>query len=115
MRDLLGGKGANLAEMANLGLPVRPASPSPPRCAATSTAATRPIRRNSRGEVETALAAVGRIAGGRFSVMRPNPLLVSVRSGARFDARHDGHRAQSRLNDAPSKRWRRMPATAFRL
>ena len=31
LKDLLGGKGANLAEMTNLGLPVPPGSPSPPR------------------------------------------------------------------------------------
>ncbi|CAM5410317.1 hypothetical protein SAURM35S_08638 [Streptomyces aurantiogriseus] len=40
LKDLLGGKGANLAEMTNLGLPVPPASPSPPRPArSTSTVA----------------------------------------------------------------------------
>lgn len=36
LKDLLGGKGANLAEMTNLGLPVPPASPSPPTRAAVS-------------------------------------------------------------------------------
>ena len=37
MRNLLGGKGANLAEMASIGLPVPPASPSRPRSAPTTT------------------------------------------------------------------------------
>ena len=37
MTELLGGKGANLAEMASLGLHVRPASPSPPRFATRTT------------------------------------------------------------------------------
>lgn len=46
LRDLLGGKGANLAEMANLGLPVPPASPFRPRSARISTSTTRAIRRN---------------------------------------------------------------------
>ena len=39
MRELLGGKGANLSEMARLGLPVPPDSPSPPKRAATITRA----------------------------------------------------------------------------
>ncbi len=46
MRDLLGGKGANLAEMCNLGLPVPPASPSPPKSAPTITITARPTRRS---------------------------------------------------------------------
>ena len=46
LKDLLGGKGANLAEMANLGLPVLPASPFRPRSAPIFTRTTNPIRRN---------------------------------------------------------------------
>ena len=45
MRNLLGGKGANLAEMANLGLPVPPGFTIPPRSAPITTRTTRPIRR----------------------------------------------------------------------
>jgi pyruvate,orthophosphate dikinase len=82
MRDLLGGKGAGLAEMANLGLPV------PPGFTITTAvctyyyehAKTYPDR--LPGEVEAALAEVGRITGKRFGDP-DNPLLVSVRSGAR--------------------------------
>ena len=44
MKNLLGGKGANLAEMSNLGLPCRPASPSRPRSAPIITRTARPTR-----------------------------------------------------------------------
>jgi hypothetical protein len=47
MKPLLGGKGANLAEMTRIGLPVRPVSPSPPRFALIITKIKNPIRRNS--------------------------------------------------------------------
>jgi hypothetical protein len=46
MKNLLGGKGANLAEMANLGLPVPRASPSRPTCAPIFTPMAAPIRRS---------------------------------------------------------------------
>ncbi len=45
MRDLLGGKGANLAEMANLGLPVPPGFTIPTSVCITSTPTEKPIRR----------------------------------------------------------------------
>ena len=82
LRDLLGGKGANLAEMANLGLPV------PPGFTITTEVCTYFYRHGKsypkelRGQVEAALPQVGKIAGRRFGD-RDNPLLVSVRSGAR--------------------------------
>jgi hypothetical protein len=47
LRDLLGGKGANLAEMANLGLPVPPGLPSRPKSAPTTMPTTTPIRTTS--------------------------------------------------------------------
>jgi pyruvate, orthophosphate dikinase len=82
LRDLLGGKGANLAEMANLGLPV------PPGFTITTEVCTyfyghgKAYPKQLKGQVEAALAQVGKIAGRRFGD-RDNPLLVSVRSGAR--------------------------------
>ena len=82
MRDLLGGKGAGLAEMANLKLPV------PPGFTITTDVCTYYYRHNKeyprdlRAQVEKALAQVGRIAGKTFGD-KSNPLLVSVRSGAR--------------------------------
>ena len=81
MRDLLGGKGAGLAEMANLGLPV------PPGFTITTAVCTHYTNANQypenlREQVNAALARVGRLVGKSFGD-RDNPLLVSVRSGAR--------------------------------
>ena len=82
MRNLLGGKGAGLAEMANLGLPV------PPGFTITTELCTyyyeheKQYPGDLRGQVEKALAQVGRITGKSFGD-KNNPLLVSVRSGAR--------------------------------
>src|SRR5580698_7439679 len=82
MKELLGGKGANLAEMSALGLPV------PPGFTITTEACTHYYKNGSsfpdglRQEVEAALAEVERQTGKRFGD-HDNPLLVSVRSGAR--------------------------------
>jgi pyruvate,orthophosphate dikinase len=82
MRDVLGGKGAGLAEMANLGLPV------PPGFTITTSVCTYYYQNGKsypaklREEVDAALAWVGRVVGKTFGD-RDNPLLVSVRSGAR--------------------------------
>src|SRR5471030_987777 len=82
MKNLLGGKGANLAEMSALGLPV------PPGFTITTEACTH-YYQNGRAypaelltEVKAALAQVEQIAGKTFGDPA-NPLLVSVRSGAR--------------------------------
>jgi pyruvate, orthophosphate dikinase len=82
MRDLLGGKGAGLAEMANLKLPV------PPGLTITTEVCTfyyghnKQYPKDLRDQVDKALARVGRITGKKFGD-ETNPLLVSVRSGAR--------------------------------
>ena len=81
MRDLLGGKGANLAEMSNLGLPVPPGFTIIDRPVHLLLRQRRDLsRRASTPEVEEALAQVGAIAGKPFGDPS-NPLLVSVRSG----------------------------------
>ena len=82
MRNLLGGKGANLAEMSNLGLPV------PPGFTITTEVCTyfydngRKYPDELMAQVEAALQHVGKITGRVFGDPK-NPLLVSVRSGAR--------------------------------
>src|ERR1700746_184714 len=82
MRNLLGGKGAGLAEMAHLGLPV------PPGFTITTEVCTyfydhgKTYPKDLKAQVEAALAAVGSITGKKFGDEK-NPLLVSVRSGAR--------------------------------
>ncbi|WP_083931410.1 pyruvate, phosphate dikinase [Caldicellulosiruptor sp. F32] len=82
MRELLGGKGANLAEMTNLGLPV------PPGFTVTTEACTRyydegeKIAEEIVEEIFEKLAELEKITGKKFGDPS-NPLLVSVRSGAR--------------------------------
>src|SRR5579871_1821344 len=83
MRDLLGGKGANLAEMANLGLPVPPGFTITTEVCSYFYGHDRSYPKELKDEVEAALAAVGRIAGGKIFGDATSPLLVSVRSGAR--------------------------------
>ena len=83
MRDLLGGKGANLAEMSNIGLPV------PPGFTVTTEVCTEYYEEGRRlpaelmAEVRTAMADVEESLGKGFGDPK-NPLLVSVRSGSKF-------------------------------
>ncbi|MGN6772362.1 MAG: pyruvate, phosphate dikinase [Rhizobiaceae bacterium] len=81
-RNLLGGKGANLAEMSSLGLPVPPGFTITTEACNTYFEKKQAYPDGLREEVEKALAEVGRIVGRRFGD-RKNSLLVSVRSGAR--------------------------------
>ena len=82
MRELLGGKGANLAEMTNLGLPV------PQGFTVTTEACTRYYTDGKKiddeivEQIYAALAETEKIAGKKFGD-EENPFLVSVRSGAR--------------------------------
>ena len=82
MRDLLGGKGANLAEMANLGLPVPPGFTIPTSVCSYFYAHDKSYPKELKAQVEKALDQIGRIAGKGFGDPK-NPLLVSVRSGGR--------------------------------
>src|SRR5438477_4431824 len=82
MRDLLGGKGANLAEMANLGLPVPPGFTIPTSVCTYFYAHGKTYPKELKGQVEKALDHVGKLTGKIFGDAK-NPLLVSVRSGAR--------------------------------
>uniref|UniRef100_A0A9E7ZM44 Pyruvate, phosphate dikinase n=1 Tax=Bosea sp. NBC_00436 TaxID=2969620 RepID=A0A9E7ZM44_9HYPH len=82
MKNLLGGKGANLAEMSNLGLPV------PPGFTITTEVCTayydngKSFPAELDGQVKAALAGMAKLTGKTFGDPA-NPLLVSVRSGAR--------------------------------
>jgi len=81
-KNLLGGKGANLAEMCSLGLPVPPGFTITTEVCTAYYANGRTFPDDLAPQVEAALAKVGEIAGGRFGDAG-NLLLVSVRSGAR--------------------------------
>ena len=82
MGALLGGKGAGLAEMSNLGLPVPPGFTITTEVCTAFYANGRTLPDGLKGEVEAALAAVEASVGVRFGDA-DNPLLVSVRSGGR--------------------------------
>ena len=82
MRNLLGGKGAGLAEMARLGLPVPPGFTITTALCTHFYANGKNYPKDLQPQVEAALAEVGRITGKKFGDSK-NPLLVSVRSGAR--------------------------------
>jgi pyruvate,orthophosphate dikinase len=82
MRDLLGGKGANLAEMANLGLPVPPGFTIPTSVCTYFYAHDKSYPSELKAQVEKALDHVGKLTGKVFGDKK-NPLLVSVRSGGR--------------------------------
>jgi pyruvate,orthophosphate dikinase len=82
MRDLLGGKGANLAEMANLGLPVPPGFTIPTSVCTYFYAHDKTYPKELKPQVEKALDHVGKLTGKIFGDP-DNPLLVSVRSGGR--------------------------------
>ncbi len=82
MRNLLGGKGANLAEMSSLGLPVPPGFTVTTELCTFYYANKETYPAELKDEVEAALAGVEKVVGAKFGDPM-NPLLVSVRSGAR--------------------------------
>jgi pyruvate,orthophosphate dikinase len=82
MRNLLGGKGAGLAEMAHLGLPVPPGFTITTEVCTYFYANGKTYPKDLPAQVDAALAEIGRITGKTFGD-GTNPLLVSVRSGAR--------------------------------
>ncbi|MGU9979483.1 pyruvate, phosphate dikinase [Phreatobacter sp. HK31-P] len=82
MRDLLGGKGANLAEMSNMGLPVPPGFTITTGVCTWYYANGRSYPAELATQVEAGLAQIGALTGKLFGDSA-NPLLVSVRSGAR--------------------------------
>lgn len=83
MRDLLGGKGANLSEMSNIGLPVPPGFTITTAQCMEYYANGRQMPAELMGQVRTAVEAVEKDLGKSFGGTT-NPLLVSVRSGAKF-------------------------------
>ncbi len=82
MKDLLGGKGANLAEMTNLGIPVPPGFTISTKLCIRYIAEHR-FPDDLRNEVKTAMTRLEKVTGKRFGGGE-NPLLVSVRSGAKL-------------------------------
>src|SRR5215475_12072625 len=83
MKPLLGGKGANLAEMSRIGLPV------PPGFTITTEVCTfyyehkKTYPKELQAQIEAGIAQIEKIMGTKFGDKKNMPLLVSVRSGAR--------------------------------
>jgi len=82
MKNLLGGKGANIAEMSNLGIPVPAGFTITTEMCTVYSKMNRQYPPELDTHIREAMAHVERIMGSRFGD-RENPLLVSVRSGAR--------------------------------
>ncbi|PTX96441.1 pyruvate, phosphate dikinase [Opitutus sp. ER46] len=82
MKPLLGGKGANLAEMCRIGLPVPPGFTITTEVCTYYYANKRTYPQALRGQMEAGIASIEKQTGMKFGDLE-NPLLVSVRSGAR--------------------------------
>jgi pyruvate, orthophosphate dikinase len=82
MKNLLGGKGANLAEMANIGLPVPPGFTITTEVCTEFYAGGKKLPKALDGDMRAAIAKMEKLVGAKFGDAK-NPLLVSVRSGAR--------------------------------
>jgi pyruvate,orthophosphate dikinase len=82
MKNLLGGKGANLAEMANIGLPVPPGFTITTEVCTEFYANGKKLPKQLDADVRAMIARMEKVVGAKFGDPS-NPLLVSVRSGAR--------------------------------
>jgi pyruvate,orthophosphate dikinase len=82
MKNLLGGKGANLAEMANIGLPVPPGFTITTEVCTEFYANGKKLPKELDADVRASIARMEKAVGAKFGDVT-NPLLVSVRSGAR--------------------------------
>jgi len=82
MKDLLGGKGANLAEMCHLGIPVPPGFTISTDVCTAFYKNNKKFPKGLKEEVEQAILKIEKVMGKKFGDPK-NPLLLSVRSGAR--------------------------------
>jgi pyruvate,orthophosphate dikinase len=82
MKNLLGGKGANLAEMTNIGIPVPPGFTITTEVCTEFYAVGRKLPKGLDADIRASVAKMEKLVGAQFGDPR-NPLLVSVRSGAR--------------------------------
>ena len=82
MKNLLGGKGANLAEMANIGLPVPPGFTITTEVCSEFYAGGKKLPKALGDDIRAQIARMEKVVGAKFGDAK-NPMLVSVRSGAR--------------------------------
>ena len=83
MKNLLGGKGANLAEMTRIGLPVPPGFTITTEVCTYFYAHKKTYPKELQGQMEAGVARMEKIMGTKFGATDGMPLLVAVRSGAR--------------------------------
>src|SRR5512137_978753 len=83
MRNLLGGKGAGLAEMSNLGLPVPPGFTITTEVCTYYYANKKTYPKDLDPQIKSGISFIEKIMGTKFGDTNKMPLLVSVRSGAR--------------------------------
>ena len=83
MKALLGGKGANLAEMSRIGLPVPPGFTITTEVCTYYYAHKQTYPKDLQAKIEAGIAHIEKIMGTKFGDKKKMPLLVSVRSGAR--------------------------------
>src|SRR2546421_10962722 len=83
MKPLLGGKGASLAEMSRIGLPVPPGFTITTEVCTYYYANKRAYPKSLEPQVKAGMVFIEKIMGTRFGDQAAMPLLVSVRSGAR--------------------------------
>src|ERR1700704_2624926 len=83
MKPLLGGKGANLAEMTRIGLPVPPGFTITTEVCTYFYANKRTYPKELQAQIEAGIANMEKIMGYKFGDAAAFPLLVAVRSGAR--------------------------------
>ncbi len=83
MKNLLGGKGANLAEMTRIGLPVPPGFTITTEVCTYFYAHKKAYPKELQGQMEAGVANMEKIMGTKFGATDGTPLLVAVRSGAR--------------------------------
>jgi pyruvate,orthophosphate dikinase len=83
MKALLGGKGANLAEMSRIGLPVPPGFTITTEVCTYYYAHNKTYPKELQAHIKTSMAHIEKIMGTKFGDKKNMPLLVSVRSGAR--------------------------------
>ena len=92
MKELLGGKGANLAEMTRIGLPVPPVSPSPRMSAPTTTQQSH-LSQGAQAQMEDGVKLMEKQLGKKFGD-KSNPLAFRSLRCPRVHAGHDGHHPQ---------------------
>ena len=106
MKQLLGGKGANLAEMASLGLPVPPGfTITTEACGEYYKIGKKKLFAMIKSEIDKALKNLEKITGKTFG-KGPKPLLLSVRSGAAVSpSRNRGRKWDSNRRYVAAAAW----------